>query len=106
MTRFTVRAVPVYVTLLLILALIGAYNQRLYLRQLALMDQKEALIVRLTDLRSGAAQVSGPLAITSWARNQGMIPAPEGARVVRIAAQPPPVAPSPPSGLELTTRWR
>lgn len=107
MTRRAARAIAVYLALLLVLATLGGWNQRLLARELDAMDQREALRREIVDLRAAAAAVQGPLAVAAWAQDRGMVPAPEIDRVDHVLPLPAPsVAPLPETGLEVRTVWR
>lgn len=99
-------ALPVYLLLLLLLATLGATNQRHYVKQLQLLDAKEQLLTQLADTRRRAAQVNGPTAVATWATRNGMVPSPEvrDAVLVAPAAAPHPELPLP--SLEIRTVWR
>jgi hypothetical protein len=106
-TRRAVRAIASYLALLLVLAALGGWNQHLLARELAAMDQREALRREIVDLRAAAAAVQGPLAVAAWAQQRGMVPAPEIDRVDHVLPLPAPtVAPLPATGLEVRTVWR
>jgi hypothetical protein len=97
-----------YMVLLLLLAGIGATSQLRYRTQAQLLDAKEQAIIELVTARAAAAAVNGPLAITTWARQAGMVPAPDAPQLDAVAPGiPAPNAPIPPSGsLEVVTVWR
>jgi hypothetical protein len=98
----------VYVMLLLALAALGAASQQHYRAQARLLAAKEQAIVALVTARAEAAAVQGPLAVTTWARQAGMVPAPDASRVEAVApglAAPSPPVPPPPA-LEVVTVWR
>jgi hypothetical protein len=101
-------AIGVYVALLLLLALVGALSQTRFRQQARLLADKESGIVALTVARAAAANVNGPRAITQWARQSGMVPAPDAARVEWVAAGlvPPEARPLPTPKLEVVTVWR
>jgi hypothetical protein len=108
MTRLARRLVATYVSLLLVLAAVGAYGQTRHRHHAQLIDAKDEAIVTLAARRSEAAVVNGPLAITTWARAHGMVPAPEASEVIAVAPSPvPPPAPrlDAPT-LEVRTVWR
>lgn len=106
MTRRLIRFIPVYLALLLVLATLGAWNQRLLDRELTLMDERERARAEVVDLRARAASVRGPLAVARWAQERGMVPAPETERAQHVmplaAPDPEPVT----TGLEVRTVWR
>jgi hypothetical protein len=97
-----------YVLLLLTLAALGAASQQHYRTQARLLVAKEQAIVELVTARAAAAAVNGPLAVTTWARGTGMVPAPDAPQVEAVApgleAPSAPVHPAP--GLEVVTVWR
>jgi ABC-type amino acid transport substrate-binding protein len=97
-----------YVVLLLALAVLGSVSQQRYRAQARLLVAKEEAIVALVTARADAAAVNGPLAVTTWARQAGMVPAPDARQVEAVApglAAPTPPAPPAP-GLEVATVWR
>ena len=98
----------VYVVALLILAGLGAASQLHYRTQAGLLADKEAAIVMLATARATAAAVNGPLAVTTWARAAGMVPAPDAPRVEAVApGLGPPTPPAQPvPWLEVQTVWR
>ena len=108
MTRLTVAVAATFGVLLVVLAGVGAAAQLRLDRQVELLALKEATLVELAARRSDAAVVNGPLAVTSWARAAGMVPAPDAAEVVAVAPglRPldPPALPAP--ALEVRTVWR
>ncbi len=99
-------ALPLYGVLLLVLAAAGVVNQRVYQRQLHLLDAKQALLTQVADLRERAAAVDGPLAVANWAEAHDMVPAPEAPTLVIVAPAPAPTPPTPDTGLEIRTLWR
>ena len=99
-------AVPAYLILLLVLALLGATNQRLYRSQLQLMDQKESLLSEVADTRRRAALVNGPTAVANWAAVSGMVPVPEALESVLVAPDNVVLEPLPTPSLEIRTVWR
>jgi len=99
-------AIPLFVTLLLAVALLGVVNQRLYAEQLALMDHKERLLADVAQARPLAAVVNGPQAVAAWAAANGMVPIPEARAALLIAPTPAPVFDTPLPSLELRTIWR
>jgi hypothetical protein len=100
--------VAVYIALLLLLAALGAGSQLRYREQARLLAEKERAIVDLVTARAAAAAVNGPLAVTTWARAAGMVPAPDAPQVEAVApGLLPPVVPTPPRpALEVVTVWR
>lgn len=98
----------VYIVLLLVLAGLGAMSQQRYRHQARLLEAKEEALVDLAARRAEAGAVNGPLAITTWARTSGMVPAPEAPLTAGVApGLPAPTAPAllPPT-LEVMTVWR
>lgn len=96
-----------FIISLLLLAFIGTLNQNAYRRQTRLLDYKSELQSLNSTLRLEAAHINGPVVIGNWAREQGMIPAPQGTAVREIAPQPvPPRAAPLTTGLEVQTIWR
>ena len=107
MTRRASRAIPIYLALVLALAAMGAWNQRLQATELELMDRRETLRREIVDLRAAAARVQGPLAVADWAQTNGMVPAPEVDRLEHVLPLPAPTLPDPlETGLEVRTVWR
>lgn len=98
----------VYIALLLVLAGLGAMSQQRYRHHAGLLEAKEEALVDLAARRAEAAAVNGPLAITTWARTAGMVPAPEAPLTAGVApGLPAPTAPAPISPtLEVMTVWR
>ncbi|MDA0700471.1 MAG: hypothetical protein O3A02_04620 [bacterium] len=97
-----------YIAMLLLLAGLGAASQTRYRDQARLLEAKEEAIIALVSARADAAAVNGPLAITSWARQAGMVPAPDALQVEAVApglVAPTATAPHAPS-LEVVTVWR
>jgi hypothetical protein len=101
-------AAALSVAALLLLAGLGATSQLRYRAQAGLLIDKEQAIVALAAARSAAASVNGPLAVTTWARRAGMVPAPDAPNVEAAAAglTPPPVPTLPTPWLEVQTVWR
>lgn len=100
------RAVPIYLGLLLVLAFLGATNQRLLARELDLMNERERARRELVELRAEAAAVQGPLAVSRWAQERGMVPAPEVEGTEHVMPSPAPELPEAREGLEVRTVWR
>lgn len=102
------RAAPFLLVLsLIVLALTGTVNQRLYRQHWGLLDRKAELQDLNSTLRAEAATVSGPIIIGNWARAQGMVPAPQVDRFRQLAPEPvPPVRETAVGGLEVHTVWR
>ena len=84
----------------------GAHNQDRHRYHFSLLETKRALQYELSDLRSEAAQVKGPLAVRRWALSHGMISSPEGTEATEIASTPSPEPETPEVGLEVRTIWR
>lgn len=96
-----------FVIALLALAYVGTLNQASYRTQWDLLDRKEELQVLNSTLRLEAARVNGPVVIGNWARERGMIPAPQGSQVRELAPEPVPARAAPlRTGLEVHTVWR
>lgn len=108
MSRLALASASVFGLLLLALAAVGAASQLRLDRQVELLAAKESALVELAVRRSEAAAVSGPLAVTSWARAAGMVPAPDAADVIAVAPSLPPTDPPrlPAPALEVRTVWR
>lgn len=108
MSPLAQRLTLLYVLVLLLLASVGAAAQTTYRQQARLLVQKEQAIVRLANARAEAARVNGPLAVGRWAREAGMVPAPDANRVEAVAgglfAPQPPLHPIP--WVEVVTVWR
>ena len=108
MTPVARTLVSIFVLALLLLAGLGSFAQERFMHQAALLRAKDAAIVEVAVARSAAASVNGPLAITHWARERGMVSAPDAPDAIAVAPSllPPPtrtlVAPS----LEVRTVWR
>jgi hypothetical protein len=102
------RSLPLLLSgLLLLLAGLGVSNQAAFRQHVRLIDEKAELHALLADLRSQAAWISGPLAVGRWARERGMVPAPEGRAVREVAPEFPPLPrPARPTGLEMRTVWQ
>ncbi len=101
-------AAILYVAALLLLAGLGATSQLRYRAQARLLADKQSAIIALAAARSAAATVNGPLAVTTWARRAGMVPAPDAPNVEAVApGLHPPTVPAPPvPWLEVKTVWR
>lgn len=97
---------PLYVVLVLGLAAIGAANQERHHRQANLIEHKAQLHSEIAGLRAEAAHVTGPLAVGSWARSNGMIPAPDVPDIRHAAVYPAPEAATRDRGLEVRTVWQ
>ncbi len=108
MSRLALAAASVFGVLLLALAAVGAASQLRLDRHVELLEAKEHALVDLAARRSDAAAVNGPLAVTSWARAAGMVPAPDAADVIAVAPGLPPTEPPPlpTPALEVRTVWR
>jgi hypothetical protein len=108
MTPLAVRALAVYVALVLVLAALGSHGQIRYRHHARLLETKDTVLVALAEARAEAAAVNGPLAIARWARATGMVPAPEAVGVMAVAPSPvpPPERVIVPSHLEIRTVWR
>lgn len=106
MNRHLQRAVPAYLVLLLILAALGAHNQARLDRELALMEAREIARTEIVELRARAAAIQGPLAVSSWAQDHGMVPAPEIETLRHVMPFPAPEPERDETGLEVRTVWR
>ena len=106
MTQLSQRLFVLYLALLLALAAMGAHNQARRSLHAQLIADKGALEFQLGSLRKSAAEVTGALAIRSFAHAQGMIAAPEAFSVTEVAPTPAPEFTSPETGLEVRTLWR
>lgn len=100
------RTVPPYVLLLLALALLGAASQGVLRRHAGALDDKARLLSEVAVLRAEAAEVQGPLAVGRWARERGMVPAPEVTAVRHVAPSPAPSLAVAATGTEVRTVWR
>jgi len=102
------RLVALYLAMLLLLAAVGALGQQRFLHQAALLERKDTAVIELAVARSGAAGIQGPLAVTQWARDRGMVPAPDALDVIRVAPSPlaPPTRTLATPSLEVRTVWR
>jgi hypothetical protein len=100
------RAIALYLMLVPGLAALGGTNQLRFERQIELMDAKQELISHVVALRAEAARVEGPHAVTAWAEEHGMVPAPENDRIENVAPLAPPVIPPLEGGLEVRTVWQ
>ncbi|HRN19210.1 MAG: hypothetical protein WC972_10015 [Trueperaceae bacterium] len=99
-------ALPAYLVLLLVLAVMGSINQGLLHRQLDLMAQKTDLTTSVARARLGANAVTGPPAVAEWARTAGMVPVPEGGPTIMVARDTVELPPLPAPSLEVRTVWR
>lgn len=108
MTRLARRLVAAFVVALLALAALGSYAQQRLLHQATLLRAKERAIVEVAVARSAAAAVNGPLAVSRWARERGMVSAPNAPDVIAVAPSPlpPPTRTVTPPSLEVRTVWR
>ena len=106
MTKRNGSLLALYLALIITLAALGASNQERHRTHYALLESKRALQYELSDLRSEAAQIKGPLAVRRWALSHGMISSPEGTEATEIASVPTPEPKTPDSGLEVRTIWR
>lgn len=99
-------ALPAYLALLLVLAVMGASNQGLLRHQLDLMERKEELSASVARARLAAGAVTAPQAVAAWARAAGFVPVPEGGIAVAAAAGSVDVPPVAEPSLEVRTVWR
>ena len=108
MTPLSRRLLVLYLAALLALALLGAHNQGRLNRQYALTERQTTLQNRLGALRREAAQVTGVLAVRSWATANGMVASPDALNIsdVEAAAEPKLTAVAPSQGgVEVDTLW-
>lgn len=106
MSRTGRRVVGLFVLAMAALSVLGAHNQARLLEQDALLERKAELIVERGVLRARAEAIVGAAAVGTWAREHGMVPAPENGNVVEVAPIVAPTLPAIPTGLEVETRWR
>ena len=99
-------ALPAYLVLLTVLAIMGATNQGLLNRQVDLIDQKTELSASVARARLAANAISGPHAVARWAVAAGLVPVPEGGLAVLAAADSPTLPTLPTPSLEVSTVWR
>lgn len=110
MTRLgnvALRAFPVYLLLLVILAVFAQSNQRYAQRHVQLIRERTNVLEQLAVQRTNTAFYTGPLAISAWASERGMVAAPN---VVNTTTADPRPAPERPGELgtvmEVRTIWR
>lgn len=107
MERRTRRFLFIYLSFMMTLAAVGAFNQKQFMTHWQLMRTKEQHQVRLSDLRAQAAYITGPLAVRQWARERGMVSTPEGQAALTVYPVPAPSYHLPQAGgLEIRTVWR
>jgi hypothetical protein len=107
MSKRSRRLVLVYLTLLIALAALGAYNQALYRQHWTLLHLKQERQIELSSLRAEAAHITGPLAVRAWALERGMVSTPEGhVEAQQVIAVRPPQITLPQGGWEIRTVWR
>ena len=106
MNRATQNWALAYLALMLLLTVVGATNQGLYTTQTALIEEKEALQLEVSDLRATASYVSGTLAVRQWAYARGMVPATLAPSTHPVPASPAPDFSTAPDQLEIRTLWR
>lgn len=99
-------ALPLYLCLLVALALLGVANQRHLAHQVDLMDEKDRLLADVAVARVDAAAVDGPEAVAAWAREAGMVGVPEAGTARLIAAARAPATTHAEPVMELRTVWR
>ncbi|HRP47623.1 MAG TPA: hypothetical protein PLT07_08750 [Trueperaceae bacterium] len=99
-------ALPAYLVLLMVLAVMGAANQGLINHQVDLIDQKTELSAAVARARLTANAIVGPQAVATWAHAAGLVPVPEGGLAVLAAADSPTLPPLPAPSLEVSTIWR
>lgn len=111
MTRLSQRLLVLYLATLLALAALGAHNQLRSSYQENLSKRQQALNLQLTELRRDAAQITGALAVRSWATASGMVAAPEALNISDVQAAPAPQTDAAlvvnlNEGVEVETLWR
>jgi hypothetical protein len=107
MERRTRRFLYVYLSLVIMLTALGAYNQKQLMTHWSLMRTKEQHQVLLSDLRAQEAYITGPLAVRQWAIDRGMVSTPEGQAAMTVYPVPAPSYDLPQAGgLEIRTVWR
>ena len=106
MTGQTMKLLSAYITLLLGLAVLGGYNQGLYKQQATLIDQKAKLQAQIRGLRAEAAPINGPLAISNWAKAQGMVSASQALNTRTVAPGPGPSIKHETGSVGVITIWR
>jgi hypothetical protein len=100
------RLMLLYLTLLLILAALGAHNQALHAERLALLNLKAQRELERVELRGRSAVITGPMAVRAWALSRGMVPVPQLSEAATVMKLNPPVMAVPKTGLEIVTVWR
>lgn len=105
--RVALQAFPLYLTLLVVLAVFAEINQERAALHLSLIRERTNVLEQLAVQRTNTARVTGPLAVTEWATNQGMIAAPN---ITLTRTAEPLAAPDRPGVLEhvqeVRTVWR
>lgn len=99
-------ALPAYLVLLALLAVMGITNQGLLNHQVDLMEQKTELSAGVARARLAANRINGPQAVAAWARAAGLVPVPEGGLAVLAAPDSVSLPPLPTPSLEVSTVWR
>lgn len=107
LSRVALQAFPLYLVLLVVLAIFAETNQQRALLHLTLIRERTNVLEQLAIQRTNTARVTGPLAITQWATERGMIAAPN--QTITRSAEPL-AAPDRPGILEriqeVRTVWR
>lgn len=110
MTRLKTIAIqlfPVYILLLLALAVFAESNQVKADRHVRLIRERTAVLEDLALQRTATATLTGPLAINSWASARGMTAAPNVTALVTVAPHPAPAKPGMLTNvMEVRTIWR
>lgn len=99
-------ALPLYLCMMLALAIIGVANQRLLNQQVGLIDAKEGLLADVAAARPAAAAIDGPEAVANWAEANGMVILPEAGGASLVAPAPAPATTVIEPTMELRTVWR
>lgn len=110
MTRLSnvaLRAFPVYLLLIIVLAVFAQSNQRYAQRHVNLIRERTSVLEQLAVQRTNTAFYTGPLAISAWAANRGMIAAPNATNTSTTEPHPAPARPGElGSIMEVQTIWR
>lgn len=64
----------IYIALLLAFSIVAVQNNRVRKAHSELLEKHDALYVETQVLRLEAADITSPMAIRTWAKNQGMVP--------------------------------
>ena len=76
LARVALQAFPLYLVLLIVLAVFAETNQQRAITHITLIRERTNVLEHLAVQRTATARVTGPLAITQWATAHGMIAAP------------------------------